>query len=126
MEKFVTKMNVTFVDYCSNAKGWKLEWLKTKLVGNDSTFSTFTRCVRWHVQQPVHPHLLLIPLRTCAEHGGIHPVQNSVIGYKSRGCIRQFNSHFFAQSDGDGSFGSIRHTKAIRIDLFEQVLDDSA
>ena len=35
IEEFVTKKNITFVEYCGNTKGWKSEWLKTKLVGND-------------------------------------------------------------------------------------------
>ena len=29
LEKFVTTKKIAFEDYCSNTKGWKLEWLKT-------------------------------------------------------------------------------------------------
>ena len=35
IKEFVTDKNMTFADYCSNTKGWKVEWLKTKVVGND-------------------------------------------------------------------------------------------
>ena len=51
-------------------------------------------------------------------------IQNSVIWGKYRGCVRQFNSRFLAQPESDESFGSIRHTKAMSMDLFEQVPDD--
>ena len=35
IEELITKNNSTFTEYCSNTDGWKVEWLKTKLVGND-------------------------------------------------------------------------------------------
>lgn len=35
IEEFVTTKDTTFVEYCSMTKGWKVEWLKTKLMGND-------------------------------------------------------------------------------------------
>ena len=35
IEEFVAGKNKTFAEYTSNAAGWKAEWLKTKLVGND-------------------------------------------------------------------------------------------
>ncbi len=34
IKEFVTTKNTTFVEYASNTNGWKVEWLKTKLVGN--------------------------------------------------------------------------------------------
>ena len=35
IEEFITSKNTTFIDYNTNTKGWKPEWLKTKLMGND-------------------------------------------------------------------------------------------
>ena len=35
INEFITTKNTTFVDYCSMTDGWKVEWLKTKLLGND-------------------------------------------------------------------------------------------
>ena len=35
IEEMITKNKSTFVEYCKNTEGWKKEWLKTKLVGND-------------------------------------------------------------------------------------------
>ena len=35
IDEFVTSKSQTFEQYCSNTAGWKTEWLKTKLVGND-------------------------------------------------------------------------------------------
>ena len=35
IEELITKNNSTFAEYVSNTEGWKVEWLKTKLVGND-------------------------------------------------------------------------------------------
>lgn len=35
IEELITKNNSTFGEYTRNTEGWKVEWLKTKLVGND-------------------------------------------------------------------------------------------
>lgn len=35
LEEFVTGKNKTLAEYSNNTAGWKTEWLKTKLVGND-------------------------------------------------------------------------------------------
>lgn len=35
IEEFMTSKNITFEEYCKLAEGWKVEWLKTELVGND-------------------------------------------------------------------------------------------
>ncbi len=35
IEEFITTKNTTFVDYSNTTNGWKREWLKTKLIGND-------------------------------------------------------------------------------------------
>lgn len=35
LEEFVTGKNKTLAEYSSNTAGWQVEWLKTKLVGND-------------------------------------------------------------------------------------------
>ena len=35
IEEFLTSKNVTFEEYCSYAKDWKVEWLRTELMGND-------------------------------------------------------------------------------------------
>ena len=35
IEEFLTSKNVTFEEYCSYAKDWKVEWLRTELIGND-------------------------------------------------------------------------------------------
>jgi len=35
IEEIMTSKNITFIEYCSNTQGWKVEWLKTKVVGND-------------------------------------------------------------------------------------------
>jgi hypothetical protein len=31
----ITNNNSTFIDYCANTKGWRSDWMKTKLMGND-------------------------------------------------------------------------------------------
>lgn len=35
IETMITKNNSTFAEYCKNIEGWQVEWLKTKLMGND-------------------------------------------------------------------------------------------
>ena len=35
IEELITSKNTTFVEYCSMTDGWKVEWLKTKLMGNE-------------------------------------------------------------------------------------------
>ena len=35
IEELITKNESTFIEYCSNTKGWKADWLKTKIMGND-------------------------------------------------------------------------------------------
>ncbi len=35
IQTLITNNNSTFVDYCGNIKGWRSDWLKTKLIGND-------------------------------------------------------------------------------------------
>ena len=35
IDELITKNKSTFIEYCGNAKDWKVEWLKTKVMGND-------------------------------------------------------------------------------------------
>ena len=35
IEELITKNGSTFEEYCENTEGWKREWLRVKVVGND-------------------------------------------------------------------------------------------
>ena len=35
IETLITNNNSTFVDYCANTKGWRPDWMRTKVMGND-------------------------------------------------------------------------------------------